>query len=65
MNPEPERDIVVPQPIREEARAETAPRNGHTEAPRVREERPAEPEPEIEDPNRPRKKGWWQKRLFG
>ena len=67
MSPGPERDILVSQPVHEEqaVRAETAPSNGHTEEPRVREEPPSEPEPEIEDPNRPRKKGWWQKRLFG
>ncbi len=43
--------------------------NGHSAAPPAPQPAPqaAEPEPEGEtdDPNRPRRRGWWQKRLFG
>ncbi len=73
-------DVPQPPQV-ERSRAETpaaangrendAPANGHREAsaatspPRPQVHTPVEEEPEADDPNRPRKKGWWQRKIFG
>jgi ribonuclease E len=66
---EPVREPVAPIAREIEARETPAQvSNGHDEEPRAapREAAQAEPEPPgSDDPNQPRRKGWWQRRIFG